>query len=292
MTKGGLKVRFEQYRQSVSIHGGLLNLCAATLGVRLARVPIPSKRLRLRLYRTVYGKKCPALDEDQLEQGLWMYPSFNSLFTRSVRPECRPISEATHQFLAPCDGVIQDVGRIKEGKLLTAKGIVYTVKSLLAGLEADAFQDGHYAIVFLSPSDCHRVFSPQDGHVLEVIHVPGYRLLVHPPFQRKEFPVFTLNERIVLRLSTLLGPCALVLVAGWGVGNITLRRDDAFRPRARTLTRKRYAPPLAVRKGEWLATFELGSTAILLTGPVSSATANVAVDDRVKYGQPVFEVDR
>src|SRR5262249_12941683 len=162
------------------------------------------------------------------------------------------------------------------------------VESLLAGLDAKAFRDGYHGIFFLSPSDCHRVFSPQDGHIEEVIHIPGYRLLVHPPYQTKQYPVFTLNERIILRMQTLLGPCALIVVAGWGVGNITLPWDRRFRPRARGFSRKSYTPPFRVRRGEWLATFELGSTALLLTGPASNAVTNVTVGNKVKYGQAVF----
>src|SRR5262245_23257188 len=220
MKVGRLKTKLEECRQAKTIHGGVLNLCAASLAVRLSRVPIPSRRLRLRLFSTIYGKKYPPLDEAELEQPLWKYRSFNALFTRGIRPELRPISPSSNQLLCPCDGRVQDVGRIQDGRILTVKGIEYTARSLLAGADAEAFRDGHFAIFFLSPSDCHRIFSPQDGRLEEVLHVPGFRLLVHPPFQRKEFPVFTLNERVILRLATPLGPCALVLVAGWGVGNI------------------------------------------------------------------------
>jgi phosphatidylserine decarboxylase len=287
-----MKTKLEEYRQSLSIHGGVVNFCAASLAVRLSRLRIPSKRLRLRLYRTVYGKKYPALDEAELEQPLWKYPSFNALFTRGVRPDRRPIKESTNQLLSPCDGTVQDLGRVVDGKLMTVKGIEYTVESLLGGVGAGDFRDGHYAIVFLSPSDCHRIFSPQEGFVEEILHVPGYRLLVHPPYQRKEFPVFTLNERIILRLATVLGPCALVLVAGWGVGNITFPQDQSFRPRSRRFTHKRYVPPRPIRRGEWLATFELGSTAVLITGPAARVTANVGIDGKLKYGEPVFTFEQ
>jgi phosphatidylserine decarboxylase len=288
--KGGLKTRIEQYRQASAIHGGMLNLWMAALAVRLSRLKIPSKRLRLRLYRTIYGKKYAALNEAELEQPLWAYPSFNALFTRGVRSELRPIPQSADQFFCPCDGRIQDVGQIKEDKLLTVKGIPYTVGSLLAGMESRRFHNGHFAIIFLSPSDCHRVFSPQDGTVEEIVHVPGYRLLVHPPYQRKEFPVFTLNERVILRLKTPLGDCALVLVAGWGVGNITLPLDRGFRPRFRKVNRKMFRPPLGVKRGEWLATFELGSTAILITEPAGQVRTHVRMEEIVQYGQPVFSV--
>ena len=262
----------------------------AALAIRLSRLKIPSKRLRLRLYRTIYGKKYTALNEAELEQPLWAYPSFNALFTRGVKTEFRPIPQSADQFLCPCDGKIQDIGAIKEDKLLTVKGIQYTMGSLLAGLDSRPFHNGNFAIIFLSPSDCHRIFSPRDGTIEEIVHVPGYRLLVHPPYQRKEFPVFTLNERVILRLKTPLGECVLVLVAGWGVGNITLPLDRSFRPRFRGINHKTYCPPLNVKRGEWLATFELGSTAILITEPAGQVVTHVRAEESVKYGQPIFSM--
>ncbi len=285
-----LKTRIEQYRQARTIHGGVFNLLLAALAVKLARVPIPSKRLRRRLYGTVYGKKYAALDEAECDRPLWAYRSFNALFTRGVKPELRPIPESTDQFLCPCDGRVQDVGAIEHGKILTVKGVEYTLPSLLAGKDAGPFHGGHFAIVFLSPADCHRIFSPQDGVIEEIRHVPGSRLLVHPPYQRKEYPVFSLNERVILRLRTPLGPCALVLVAGWGVGHVTLPLDRSFRPRHRKPTHKVYNPPLPVNRGEWIATFELGSTAILITGPGPPCTTHVRREDKVKYGRPLFSV--
>lgn len=285
---GMLKTKFEQYRQAYRIHGSLTAVLAAGLMVRLSRVKIPSKKLRTRVYRTIYGKKYPALDEAEFEMPLADYPSFNALFTRGVRPEFRPISTRAEEFLSPCDGRIQDIGRIQNDTLMTVKGIPYNVGALLGPQDAAAFRGGHFAIIFLSPSDCHRIFCPQDGQLEEVVHLPGFRLLVHPPFQRKEFPVFTLNERVILRFSTPLGACALVLVAGWGVGNITLPLDRAFRPRKRALSRKKYDPPIPVKRGDWTATFEIGSTAILLMEPAAGLQANVKHDDKVKYGQPIF----
>jgi phosphatidylserine decarboxylase len=82
------------------------------------------------------------------------------------------------------------------------------------------------------------------------------------------------------------------MVAGWGVGNITFPRDVGFRLRRRRLVRKTYAPPLPVQRGDWMATFELGSTAILLTGPSEGGRARVGRDEKVKYGQPLFSAAR
>jgi phosphatidylserine decarboxylase len=290
MKPHSLRTKLEEFRQARSIHGGVLKMCVASLGVRLSRVPIPSRRLRLKVFKTLYGKKYPALDETELEKPLWAFRSLNALFTRGVRPECRPIPSVANQLLCPCDARIQDVGRLERDRLLTVKGTEYSIASLLPGLAGSKLEGGHFAILFLSPSDCHRVFSPHDAHIEEVIHVPGRRLLVHPPYQKKEYPVFSLNERLILSLSTPLGRCILVLVAGWGVGHITLPIDRRFRHRRRKITRRVYDSPIALQKAQWLATFELGSTVILITEPADQVTVHVSRDDKVKYGQPLFSL--
>jgi phosphatidylserine decarboxylase len=282
-------IKREQFRQARSIHGGLLKLCVALLGIKMARLKIPTKRLRMWVYRDIYGNKYPpGLDENEADRPLWAYPSLNALFTRGIKAVCRPIPARTHQFLCPCDGTIQDIGRVESGKLLTLKGIEYTLGSLLPQTDHRAFEGGHFVVVFLSPIECHRVFSPQAGHLEKAIHVPGYRLLVHPPYQRAEYPVYTLNERMILHLSTDLGPCLLVMVAGWGVGNITLPLDTEFRPRAKTAATRIWSPPLSVRRGDWIGTFELGSTVVLLTPPAANVNPLVLPNEKVHYGQPIL----
>jgi phosphatidylserine decarboxylase len=289
MNKRALTIKLEEFRQARRIHGGLPKLCVAVLGIKLARVPIPARRLRLSLYRNVFAKKYPpGPDEDEAEKPLWAYPSLNALFTRGIKPEYRPIPVGTPQFLCPCDGTVQDVGRIEHGRLLTLKGIAYTLGSLAPHVDTRAFEGGHFAVVFLSPIDCHRVFSPQDGHLEEAIHVPGFRLLVHPPYQRADYPVYTLNERMVLRLSTGLGPCLVVMVAGWGVGNITLPLAPGFRPRSKATAIRTWSPPTRIHRGDWIATFELGSTVVLITPPAAGATSLVSPNQKVKYGQPLL----
>ena len=283
------KIRLEQFRQAKRISGGLWGLSLAFLGIHLSRLPIPSKRLRLWVYRGLFGKKYPpGLDENEADKPLWAYPSLNALFTRGVKPEYRPIPAGTPQFLSPCDGTIQDLGRVENGRILTVKGIEYTLSSLLPRTDPRPFEGGHFAVIFLSPRDCHRVFSPQDGHLEEATHVPGYRLLVHPPYQRAEYPVYTLNERMILRFTTELGPCLVVMVAGWGVGNITLPLAPEFRPRARTLATRTLSPAVPVKRGQWVATFELGSTVVLITPPTANVTNLVSPNEEVKYGQPVL----
>ncbi len=155
-------------------------------------------------------------------------------------------------------------------------------------MNTERFHNGAFTIFFLSPADCHRIFAPDHGAICEIAHVPGRRLLVHPPYQRQEFPVFTLNERVILRLKTTVGECILVMVAGWGVGNITYPFNVPFKVHKRRITRFEFAIPHPVARGEWIATFELGSTVILITEPTDGVMPLLARDEQVIYGQPAF----
>jgi phosphatidylserine decarboxylase len=114
----------------------------ALLGVKLARLPIPTRRLRLWLFRIYANKFPPGLDENEAEWPLWMYPSRNALFTRGIKPELRPIATGSPQFVSPCDGAIQEFGPVVNGKILTLKGIEYSLASLLPGIDPRQFEGG------------------------------------------------------------------------------------------------------------------------------------------------------
>jgi len=283
-----MQARVEQFRSARKIHGGTLRMWAAAMGVKLARVPIPSKRLRVWVFRTVYGKKYSALREDQLERPLSEFRSLDELFTRGVRAESRPLATKPGRFLCPCDSTVQEIGQLHQGKLLTVKGIEYTLESLLPTIDVTPYVDGSFGVFFLSPADCHRVFSPHAAVLREIVHVPGRRLLVHPPYQRREFPVFALNERVILRFDSDAGKFVIVMVAGWGVGHITHPFPTDLRPHGRRITRQVLSTPRPVACGEWIGTFGLGSTVILITEPHADPVTHLVHDQSVLYGQSAF----
>jgi phosphatidylserine decarboxylase len=280
-------IRAEQWKQAAAIHGGIFGLFRAVLALKLSRVTIPSARLRRWLFHDLYVKLYPpGPNAAEAELPLEQYRSFNAVFTRGIKPEYRPIPSDARELSCPCDGTVQDVGDVADRTLMTVKGIKYSLDALLVGVDACPFAAGRFAIIFLSPIDCHRVFSPVDGWVEEIVHVPGARLLVHPPFQRPEFPVYELNERMIIRLSTAAGPCVLVMVAGWGVGNITF----PVRPGGggRLGVGKARDAPVAVCRGDWIATFELGSTVVMITSDALAATPLIVPNQKVRYGEAIF----
>ena len=84
----------------------------------------------------------PGLNEQEAERPLEAYRSFNALFTRGVKPEYRPIPAGTPEIFSPCDGTVQDVGCVEQGRLLTVKGIEYSLGSLLPGMDIRAVRRG------------------------------------------------------------------------------------------------------------------------------------------------------
>ena len=133
------------------------------------------------------------------------------------------------------------------------------------------------------------MFTPANGVLEQLVHVPGHRLLVHPPYQTPEFPVFSLNERLIMQLDTSFGKCLLIMVAGWGVGHIThpFRVSPRFSPRRVSVTK--LDPPRKMERAEWIATFELGSTVILMTEQRRTASALVERAQSIRFGEPLFD---
>ena len=84
------------------------------------------------------------------------------------------------------------------------------------------------------------------------------------------------------------GALALVLVGAANVGRISLTFDD-LRTNTGTPARSlRLDPPLAVRRGDELGAFNLGSTVVLLAEDARLEPAGPAVGDIVRLGQALW----
>ena len=280
--------RVEQFKQAATIHRGWLRMAGMSVGVRLSRVPVPGRPLRHKLFHCLYGKVYPALPAAELEKPLADYRSVNDLFTRGVPAACRPVAEDFPGLLSPCDSTVQDRGTVSGGRILTVKGDEYKLSTLCPRTDTAPFDGGRFGILFLSPRDCHRVFSPAAASLVAVTHVPGRRLLVHPEHQTRRFPVFTLNERLVMELDTAFGRCLVVMVAGWGVGRINHPFPVRYRRSKRKAVRTELADPVPLDPGQWLATFQVGSTVILVSEADAAGTFLADPGDTLHYGVPLI----
>ncbi|MFZ9254951.1 MAG: archaetidylserine decarboxylase [Hylemonella sp.] len=194
------------------------------------------------------------------------YASFNEFFTRALKNEARPLAPA--RFVCPVDGAISQFGAIAQDQIFQAKGHSYSTSALLAGQDnlAQAFQDGHFATLYLAPKDYHRVHMPCAGSLKRMIHVPGELFSVNPVTARGVPGLFARNERVVCLFDTDHGPMALVLVGATIVGSMaTVWHGVINPPRPGTVREWTYAPgEVRLSQGEEMGRFLLGSTVVLL----------------------------
>lgn len=194
------------------------------------------------------------------------YPSFNSFFTRLLKPELRPIAEDPKQIACPADGCVSQLGKIKYDSLLQAKGFDFNLTSLLGGSEKNAslFRDGHFATIYLSPKDYHRVHMPFAGKLRETIFIPGKLFSVNQETAQHVPNLFARNERLVSIFDTEIGPMAVIMVGAMIVGSIS----TVWHAKTTTwgINVETYGGSIQLDKGAEMGYFKTGSTVIVLFG--------------------------
>ena len=200
------------------------------------------------------------------------YASFNDFFTRALAPGARPLAQA--DLLCPVDGAISQFGPVQQGRIFQAKGHEYTATALVGGDASLAarFAEGHFATLYLSPKDYHRIHMPCAGRLRRMIHVPGALFSVNPTTARGVPGLFARNERVVCVFDGERGPWVLVLVGATIVGSMaTVWHGVVNPPRPGTLRDWRYDDrEIALAQGAEMGRFLLGSTVVLLfpAGPL------------------------
>ena len=194
------------------------------------------------------------------------YASFNEFFTRALKPGARPLADA--DWVCPVDGAISQFGDIRRDQIFQAKGHAYSTTALVGGDAALAaqFEDGHFATIYLSPKDYHRIHMPCEGRLRRMIHVPGDLFSVNPTTARGVPGLFARNERVVCVFDTPHGPFVQVLVGATIVGSMaTVWHGVVNPPRTGQLREWTYADgQVTLAQGAEMGRFLLGSTVVLL----------------------------
>lgn len=187
----------------------------------------------------------------------------------------------------------------------------------------------YYAVIYLAPGDYHRFHSPTNWVVESRRHFAGELFSVSPYLQRTLPGLFTLNERVVLLGRWRWGFFSYVPVGATNVGSIKINFDrelqtnslttDTEADRAAEEAAKRGEPYLgyaeatyensspvlhghALRRGEEMGGFQLGSTIVLVfEAPVGETDESgkvhkgwkwsVEKGQVVKMGQALGHVD-
>ena len=264
---------------------------------RVADAPIPRP-----LRRAVLGAFARAVGADpaEAEQPLEAYPTLNRFFTRKLRPGARTWPADPAVVASPVDGAVGQLGIVREGRLIQAKGRLYEVAQLLEEADcAPRYEGGAFITLYLSPRDYHRIHAPAGGEIREARHVPGALLPVNAPSVAHMPELFARNERLMCHVDGPLGRVAVVAVGAYNVGRISAAFDPAWNAppgasawvtnrRGLQSAARRYDPPVRVRRGDEIMTFHLGSTVVLVFEPgrVELSPA-LKPGDAVRLGMPI-----
>lgn len=195
------------------------------------------------------------------------YASFNDFFTRALKPGLRPLADA--DWICPVDGAISQIGAIAGDQIFQAKGHHYSTQALLGGDASLAarFHNGHFATIYLSPRDYHRIHMPSSGRLLRMVYVPGDLFSVNPTTARGVPGLFARNERVVCVFEGDQGLFAMVLVGATIVGSMATTWHGQVNPPRSSQPREwdYTSQDIRLEQGQEMGRFLLGSTIVWLT---------------------------
>ncbi|WP_442603393.1 archaetidylserine decarboxylase [Paenibacillus sp. KN14-4R] len=208
---------------------------------------------------------------EDAEKELHDYQSLNDFFTRKLKPGLRPLNNETNALISPVDSLITGMGPIEEGLILNVKGQDYTVDDLLNHSPRRInYENGFYFVLYLSPTDYHRIHSPVTGTILEKEHVPGRVYPVNDFGLRHMRKVLSRNERLITIMNCEQGEVAVIKVGALNVASIQYSKDLRTQMQA----------------GDDLAYFEFGSTVVLLLeNDIFTPREDLQVGSKVKMGE-------
>lgn len=244
----------------------------------------PWKALLIGTLKSAYGIRL----DDAVIQNTAEFEHFNAFFTRELKAGARPI--ASNAIVSPADGKVSQSGAVREGRVVQAKGMDFSVEELLGdATEAALYEGGQFATIYLSPRDYHRVHMPLAGTLRRTTHVPGRLFSVAPKIVESIPRLYARNERLCLLFDTEHGPMALVFVGAIFVSSIQTVFEGEVTPpyaariRHRDFDRER-APRFAT--GEEVGRFNMGSTVIVLTPKGAPALRSDLVPEiRIRMGE-------
>jgi len=217
------------------------------------------------------------------------YSTFNDFFTRALKSGARPITNDEKVIISPVDGKIWQIGKINDNLLINAKGKGFTLEQLLVDKENSIrFRNANFAVLYLAPSDYHRIHMPINGKLSSMRYVPGKLFSVNPKIVDYIPDVFAKNERVILTFDTVFGSMVMILVGAIIVGSIETTWAGVIMPnKQKSITNWDYADQeISFAHGSEIGRFKLGSTVILLF-PEGVMQWNKALqkDASIKMGQ-------
>lgn len=216
------------------------------------------------------------IDMDEYAQR--SYRSFNDFFTRSIKPEARPIDRDPDTLISPCDGYMSAY-RISGDSVFSIKDSYYNIEDLVGGSSiAGEYLNGTCLVLRLGVENYHRYCYIDDGFKSGNHRIPGRYHPVQPIVVRKQ-PVFVQNTREYTVLNTKnFGIVTQIEVGACLVGRICNHHEAGI-----------------IRRGEEKGFFEFGGSTIVLlfkegTVDIPQEVFDATLSDKeaiVKYGAAI-----
>lgn len=125
-------------------------------------------------FQSFIGEKLYAVEDYVEPASGWR--TYNQFFARQIKSGARPIDQPHNDRLvvAAADSTFCGCQPITEKSTVTAKGLSWSIRELLAGSPfAEAFANGWYGHSFLAPHNYHRFHTPVRGRVVELRTIMG-----------------------------------------------------------------------------------------------------------------------
>jgi phosphatidylserine decarboxylase len=191
-----------------------------------------------------------SINVDEIAQPVSSFTTFNQFFTRTLKPNARPLPADPTAVISPADGNALVMQNINEDTLFPTKNLLFSASKMLANDELAALFYGGIAIIIrLAPWDYHRVHFPLDGIPGEPTVVAGQFESVSPAVFRAGIQPLEINERHIIQFqSDKASTVALVMVGALFVGAI----------------RETYTPGEKYKQGDELGYFEYGGSTMVM----------------------------
>lgn len=177
------------------------------------------------------------------------FASFNDFFTRKLKKEARPISDAL--LIAPADGRYRAYEKASLVPPLSIKGTPFSLFDFLGKDRVlyEKYKEGPMILIRLAPTDYHRFHFPVDC-IPSAPKKIGFSLYsVHPIALKQNFNYLSQNKRALIELSSpTFGSIAYLPIGATGVGSL----------------RFTYKTGVPYRRGDEMGFFSFGGSSIVL----------------------------
>ena len=252
-----------------------------------ARLSLPRfiHRLLIRYFVWKYD-----VNLEECQGGIDDFDSLSEFFIRRLKEGRREIDRSEDIVVSPVDGRVHAFGRIENGKFFQSAEQNGSVEELLGEATEDfdpkRYQNGSFAIIYLSPQDYHRVHLHLEGDLLAVRYMPGKLWPVFPAATRKIPHLFDRNERMVFSFLHGERRSISAMIGAFGVGRMRTDLFDVTTKIKNTVEERKFNKPLSLERAGEIGRFELGSTVVLFFNS-SGVFWNIEKGDKVVLGQKI-----